>query len=62
MGDKDWGEEDIKEFARLVENSEKTWKPASEELEVINLGTEQDKKELKIGTFSIVEKKEGLIS
>jgi hypothetical protein len=41
----------------LVENSEKTWKPASEELEVINLGTEQDKKELKIGTFSIVEKK-----
>jgi hypothetical protein len=62
MGDKDWGEEDIKEFARLVENSEKTWKPASEELEVINLGTEQDKKELKIGTFSIVEKKEGPIS
>jgi hypothetical protein len=44
MGDEEWEEEDMKEFTRLVENSKKTWKPASEELEVINLGTEQKKK------------------
>jgi hypothetical protein len=34
----------MKEFTRLIENSKKTWKPASEELKVINLGTEQKKK------------------
>jgi hypothetical protein len=44
MGDEEWEEEDMKEFTRLVENYKKTWKPASEELEVINLGTEQKKK------------------
>jgi hypothetical protein len=61
MDDENWGEEDIKEFARLVEKSEKTWKPASEELEVINLGTEKDTKELKIGTLITSKEREGLI-
>lgn len=31
-----------------MEKSKKTWKPTSEELEIINLGTEQEKKELKM--------------
>jgi len=31
---------DMKDFTRLAENFEKPWKPASEELEVINLGIE----------------------
>jgi hypothetical protein len=48
MGDEEWEEEDMKEFTRLVENSKKTWKPASEELEVINLGTEQKKKKKRV--------------
>ena len=34
-------EEDyMKEFTRRVEQSEHAWKPAKEELEVINVGTE----------------------
>lgn len=34
----------MKEFVRLVDNSEKTWKIASDELEIINLGIKQEKK------------------
>jgi hypothetical protein len=62
MDDEDWGEDDIKEFARMVKKSEKTWKLPSEELKVINLGTEKDKKELKIGTLITAKGREGLIS
>jgi hypothetical protein len=46
MDDEDWGEDDIKEFVRMVKKSEKTWKLPSEELKVINLGTEKDKKRI----------------
>jgi len=45
-----WEEKDLNEFTMLVEKSEKTWKPAKE-LEVINIGSKQDRKYLKIGTF-----------
>lgn len=50
-------EDDIKEFARLVKTSEKRWKPVSEKLKVINLGTKKDKKELKIGTLIKAKKR-----
>ena len=43
MDDEEWGEEDIREFTKLVENFEKAWEPASEKLEVINLGNKQEK-------------------
>jgi hypothetical protein len=49
MDEEELGEEDINEFARLVEQSDRTWKPAKEELELINVGTEHNKRELKIG-------------
>ena len=62
MDDEDWGEDDIKEFVRMVKKSENTWKLPSEELKVINLGTEKDKKELKIGTLITAKGREGLIS
>jgi len=62
MGDEEWEEEDMKKFTRLVENSKKTWKPASEELEVINLGTEQKKKELKVGIPVTTEERNRLVS
>ena len=62
MGNEEWNEEDIKEFTRLVEDSEKSWKPASEKLEVINLGNEQEKKELKIGTFVTTKERDKLVS
>jgi hypothetical protein len=45
-----------------MEKAEKIWEPTSEVLDVINLRTEQDKKELKIGTLITVEEREGLIS
>ena len=44
LDDEEWAEEDIKEF---MENSEKAWKPFSEELETIDLGTKQEKKGVK---------------
>jgi hypothetical protein len=62
MGDEEWEDKGIKEFTMLVKKSKKSWKPAKEELEVINLGIEQDKKELKIDTFITVEKINDLIS
>jgi len=62
MGDEEWEEEDIKEFPRLVENSEKSWEPASEKLEVINLENEQEKKELKIGTLVTTGERNRLVS
>ena len=49
MDEEEFGEEDIHEFARLVEQSDRTWKPAKEELELINVGTGHNKRELKIG-------------
>ena len=51
MDEEEWNEDYMKEFTRQVEQSEHDWKPAKEELEVINVGTEQDKRELKIGTL-----------
>jgi len=62
MGDEEWEQKDIKEFTRLVENSEKSWEPASEKLEVINLENEQEKKELKIGTLVTTEERNKLVS
>jgi hypothetical protein len=54
----EWEEDDVKEFAKLVEQSERAWKPIREELEAINIGTGQDEREFKIGTlmylFSLV--------
>ncbi|XP_073264245.1 uncharacterized protein [Populus alba] len=49
MDEEEFREEDLKKFTKLVEQSEHTWKPAKEELELINVGTKLDKRELKIG-------------
>jgi len=62
MGDEEWEEKYLKDFTRLVEKSKKTWKPVKKELEVINIGIEQDKKELKIETLVTAEEKDGLVS
>jgi hypothetical protein len=46
------GEDDCKlpeGLARLLEQEEKTIRPHQEPIEVINLGTEVDKKEVKVG-------------
>ena len=48
----DEGEEDCEilgELARLLMQEEKAIQPHEESVEVINLGTESDKKEIKIG-------------
>jgi len=62
MDDEEWGEEDIREFTKLVENSEIAWEAASEKLEVINLENKQEKKELKIGTLVTTEERNRLVS
>ena len=38
-----------------MENFEKAWKPFSEDIETINLGTKQKKNELKIDTLITIE-------
>ena len=46
------GEEDYEvpgELARLLQQEEKTIQPHEEPVEIVNLGTEEDKKEIKIG-------------
>ena len=48
----DEGEEDGEvtgELARLLEQEERSIQPHEEPVEVVNLGTEEDKKEIKIG-------------
>jgi hypothetical protein len=40
-----------------LEQHEQTWKPATEELETINVGNDQSKKELKIGTLITPEQR-----
>ena len=48
----DEGEEDCEvpgELARLLQQEERTIQPHEEPIEVVNLGTEEDKKEIKIG-------------
>ena len=49
------------EVTRLVEHEERTIQPYKEPLEVINLGSEEDKKEVKIGTLIHPEVKSRLI-
>ena len=51
MEEEEGDENNIKEFTKLVEQHEKTWEPAAEELKIINVGCDQFKKELKIGTL-----------
>jgi phage-related tail protein len=47
MDEEEWNEDYLKELTRQVEQSKHAWKPAKHELEVINVGTEQDKKRTK---------------
>jgi hypothetical protein len=60
--EEEWDESNIREFAKLVEQHEQTWKPAVEELETINVGGDQSKKELKIGTLITLEQRIAMIA
>nr|XP_034900655.1 LOW QUALITY PROTEIN: uncharacterized protein LOC118038417 [Populus alba] len=60
--DEEWEEENIWEFTKLIEQHEQAWRPAKEELETINVGNEEIKRELKIGTLITPEAKEELIA
>jgi len=40
MEEEEWDESNISEFTKLVEQCEQTWKPAAEELETINVGSD----------------------
>ena len=52
------GRERYKEFTRLAENSKKAWKPISKDIEIFNLGTKQENKELKIGIVITTKEKD----
>ena len=56
--DEEWEEKNIGEFTKLIEQHEQAWRPAKEELETINVGNEEIKRELKIGTLITPEEKE----
>ena len=56
------GENSIREFTKLLEQHEQVWKPAKEELETINVGTEESQRELKIGTSVTQKEREDLIA
>jgi hypothetical protein len=62
MEEEEWEESNIKEFTKLIEQHEKTWEPAAEERETINMGNDQSKKELKIGTLITPKQRVELIA
>ncbi|KAG5226363.1 RNA-directed DNA polymerase (Reverse transcriptase), Ribonuclease [Salix suchowensis] len=55
-------ENSFREFTKLIEQHEQVWKPAKEELETINVGDEENQRELKIGTLITQKEKEDLIT
>ena len=60
--DEEWEEKNIWEFIKLIKQHEQAWRPAKEELETINVGNEEIKRELKIETLITLEVKEELIA
>jgi hypothetical protein len=50
------------EFTKLIKQHEQAWKLAKEELETINVGNEEIKRELKIGTLITPKEREKLIT
>jgi hypothetical protein len=62
MEEEEWDESNIREFTKLVELHEQTWEPATEELETINVGSDQIKRELKIGTLITPEERAEVIA
>lgn len=49
------------EISRLLENEEKTIQPFKEPMEVSNLGSEEDRKEVKVGALLAPEVKDRMI-
>jgi len=62
MEEEEWDESNVREFTKLVEQHEQTWEPATEELETINVGNDQIKRELKIGTLTTPEERVEVIA
>jgi hypothetical protein len=58
--EKEWEENNIRKFTKLIDQHEQAWRPAKEELETINVGNEEIKRELKIGTLITPKEKEEL--
>ena len=61
MDEKECGKQDIEEFTKLVEQFKHGWEPIKEELELINVGTEYDKRELKIGNLITADMRNELV-
>ena len=62
MEEEEWDESNIREFTKLMEQHEQTWEPVVEELETINIGNDQFKQKLKIGTLITLEERAEVIA
>jgi len=60
--EEEWEENNIKEFTKLIGQHEQAWKLAREELETIDVGDEEIKRELKIQTLITPKEREELIA
>jgi len=60
MDEKEDGEDDIEEFKKLIKQSKHAWELTREKLELINISTEHDKKELKTGMLITIDIKSEL--
>ena len=55
-------ENNIREFTKLIKQHEQAWKPAKQELETIDVGDEEIKRELKIMIVITPKEREELIA
>jgi len=60
--EEEWEKNNIREFTKLIRQHEQAWKPAREELETIDVGDEEIKRELKIWTLITLKEREELIA
>jgi hypothetical protein len=60
--EEEWEENNIREFTKLIGQHEQAWKLAREELETIDVGDEEIKRELKIRTLITPKEREELIA
>jgi hypothetical protein len=60
--EEEWDENNIREFTKLIKQHEQAWKPAKQELETIDVGDEEIKRELKIMIVITPKEREELIA
>lgn len=62
MNEEEHEEEDVTDFTKLIKQFKKALELAKKELELVNAGIEQDKKQLKIKMLIVVKEKDDLVT